>query len=265
MTRWVLPALCALLLCSGAFAQTDFDELDKPPEGAHKGQMFLGGYVTFGVPRGDIVDAEQAFIDQSYYSFSSDLSKLLEVSHLAFSFGLLYEYMPIDHIGARAKLKRTLVIQRSNFGPDYQNWTGLWYSDYSFYGGPAFHLTNRKRWDIVLIPLAGYTLSSFQAAPVGKKILLADPANPSSAKMTGSGKSTFSAFSYGAELNFTFYFSGGLFISLGADWCRVPIDLGGPVDLENPQDTSRVYFDGASSGTMDMVSFILSAGYAFAK
>lgn len=265
MTGRVLAVILILLLSSGVYAQTDFDELDKPPEGAHRGQMLFGAYVSFGLPMGKIVDAEQEFVDESIYYFSSGIYKLLEVTHLAFSFGLLYEYMPIDHLGGRIKFKRTIIIQRSNFGPDYQNWTGTWYSDYSFYLGPALHLTTRKRWDIVLIPQIGYAICTFKAAPVGKRILREPEDNPAGTKMTGSNERTFTTFSYGAELNFTFYFSKGLFISIGADWCRIPVKLGKPIDLVNPQDTSKKYLNGGTSGTLDTVSCIITAGYAFSN
>lgn len=85
--------------------------------------------------------------------------------------------------------------------------------------------------------------------------------------MSGENERSFSSLTYGAELNCTIYFSGGLFVSFGADWTRMNCAFGKPFDITNPQDapTSRVYFDGATSGVIDAVAFTLTAGYAFSN
>ncbi len=65
MTRSLLKtALAALFVLAATFAYAaDFDELDKPPEGAHKGQMLLGAFFSIGMPFGNCIDAEHAFLE----------------------------------------------------------------------------------------------------------------------------------------------------------------------------------------------------------
>lgn len=48
---------------------TQFEELDKLPEGAHKGQMILAAFATKGVPYGRIIHAESDFVRKSTYTF----------------------------------------------------------------------------------------------------------------------------------------------------------------------------------------------------
>jgi hypothetical protein len=43
--------------------------------------------------------------------------------------------------------------------------------------------------------------------------------------MTGENERSFSSLTYGAELNCTIYFSGGLFVSFGADWTRIELQF----------------------------------------
>lgn len=231
----------------------DFDELDKPPEGAHKGQMLLGGFFSIGVPYGNSIDAENNFVKGSTYTFSgSGTTKLVEVSHLSFGMGLVFEYMPIDYVGIKSRLKRTAIVQRSNFGPDYENWRGYLYQDISLSVGPSFHTTSRKMWDFTLTPVIGYAFARYEAAPVAGQILSSD--------ISGKRKKSMNGFTYGAELNCTLYFSGGLFISVGADWTRNMIDFGGPMDIKK---NGATYFNGKSSGVIDSLGCIISAGYAF--
>jgi len=58
------------------------------------------------------------------------------------------------------------------------------------------------------------------------------------------------------------FFSGGLLISLGGEWIRIPIKMDGPIKESNPQ-TERTYMNGKTSGNIDNIRFIISAGYAF--
>jgi hypothetical protein len=61
---------------------THFEELDKPPEGAHKGQIHLGAFESIGVPYGRILDAENDFVRNSTYTFLSSLTtKKIMVRH----------------------------------------------------------------------------------------------------------------------------------------------------------------------------------------
>ncbi len=254
-----------LVLCffswSNLFGATQFDELDKPPEGAHKGQMLLGGFVSVGVPFGSCIDAESQFLKGSTYTFPNGTVKQVQVSHLAFGLGLSFEYMPFDYVGARAKLRQSSIVQRSNFGPDYENFRGSLYKDVSLYVGPAFHTTVRKRWDFTLMPAIGYAFGVYHASPVGSKILV-DTSTGNG--VTGETKRNVNGLTYGAELNCTIYFSGGLFMSLGGEWVRNSLNFGKAFDVTNPQ-TGKKYFNDGSSGIIDSYCFILTAGYAFSN
>ena len=257
-----MPFIFVLLLASRLGAATEFDELDKPPEGAHRGQMLLGAFVSIGVPFGDVIDAESEFLKDSYYIFPNGTAKLIEVSHLSFGFGVSFEYMPMDYVGVKARLRRSSITQRSNFGTDYESFSGALYKDVSFYVGPSFHTTMRKRWDFTLTPLVGYAVGVFHAAPVGSEIL---ENYISGAKLTGETERKTNGLTYGAELNCTIYFSGGLFISLGGEWLRNTLSFDPAFSITNPQQPGKVYLDGKTSGTIDSASFILTAGYAFSN
>ncbi|RPI95688.1 MAG: hypothetical protein EHM32_05170, partial [Spirochaetales bacterium] len=247
MTRSLFKTAFAVLLVLTATATyaADFDELDKPPEGAHKGQMLLGAFFSIGLPFGNCIDAEHSFLENSYHRLNDETVKAFEVSHLFFGIGLTFEYMPFDYVGAKFKFKRNSVVQKTNFGPDYQNWREYLYKDLSFYLGPSFHVTTRKRWDFTFTPMIGYAIATYHAAPVAWKILVDD----AGIGMSGENNRSFSALTYGAELNCTIYFSGGLFVSLGCDWTRLNCAFGKPFDITNPQpqSSSNVYFDGATS------------------
>lgn len=243
-----------ILLCASSSYPAQFDELDKAPEGAHKGQMLAGAFVSIGLAAGNTIDEENKFLNGSTYTFSGgETTKKLLVTHLAFNAGAFFEYMPLDHIGVRTKIKTGYIIQRTTFGADYQNWSGTLYSDYSMFVGPSFHLTNRKQWDIVLIPVIGYSIGKFQPTPVASQILIS---------YTGPSSVSVSGMSYGTELNFTAYFTGGLAISLGLDWSMYTFNFSS-FNLTNSQ-TSATY-SGATSGVIHTLSLVISAGYAFSN
>lgn len=244
-------------------AASRFDELDKPPEGAFKGQMLLGGFVSIGIPVGGILDAEDAFLDGSTYTFSeSNVTKKLMVNHLAFSLGANYEYLLFDHVGVRGKLNRSIIIQRTIFGSEYQNWSNVLYTNYSIIAGPAFHLTTRKQWDITLNPAVGYYIGSFRATPVASEILYYE--DPPGTEHVGYSvdERKLNGFLFDVELNFTAYFSGGLYISLGLDWGVHLINFNEAYNLTNPA-TGEIYFEDQVSSNIRSYSFIISAGYAF--
>jgi len=250
-------ALALVLLLPAATLGTEFDELDKAPEGAHRGQMLLGGFIAFGSPSGDIIDAENSLVNKSDYTFTNEVTKKFQVSHLSFGLGVTYEYMPIDYIGAKSRLKRTYISQKTNFGPDYRNWSETLYQDISLFVGPSFHSTVRKRWDFTLSPMIGYAYGTFEAAPIANSIL---------ETVTGpSSKRSVSGICYGVELNCTIYFSGGLFVSFGFDYTRNPVNLKSAIELTNSDKAGYEYLDGASSGTINSRCFILTAGYAFSN
>ncbi len=246
--------IISLLLCVPLpLHAIDFDELDLPPAGAHGGQMLLGFFVTAGFAGGPVIGAENDFLRNSTRTFDNETTKLIEVAHLPLSFGLSCEYMPIDYIGLRGKLRRIWVIQRSTFGSDYENEREILYSDYSFLVAAAVHATNRKQWDFSLAPIMGYSLYKYQAAPVASQLL----DNVSGGSRTGKD------LVYGVELNAIIYFSGGLFISLGYEWMRNPVKYSDVINLTNTQ-TNAVYAD-TSGGYIDTNSVVLTVGYAFSN
>lgn len=244
-----------LLFIPSSVFTVEFDELDKPPEGAHSGQMLLGAFLSIGIPFGPLIDAEHDFLENTTYSFDNETTKLVEVSHLSFGFGFTFEYMPIDHLGIKTNLRRSLIIQRTNFGSEYENWRGTLYSDFSLYFGPTVHATTRRSWDFTMTPLFGYYIGSYNATPVAKKILEG---------YNGKTEKSVKGISYGVEINFSTYFSGGPFLTLGIEWIRNDLDLGSSYQLNNPQ-TTHSYYQGKTSGTIDTINFKLSSGYAFSN
>ena len=233
---------------------SQFEELDKPPEGAHEGQMLLGGFVSIGVPYGDIIDAEKDFLKGNTYVFEeSEITKELKIAHLSYDFGVSFEYMPIDYVGIKAKLKRVLIVQRTRFGAEFQNWTETIYSNYSFLFGPSFHLTSRKSWDVTLTPVIGYAFAKYNATPIASKLVQG---------YSGDTERDVNGITYGAEVNLTMYFSGGLYISLGVDWNKYPLTFSPAYDLTQPGN-GNIYMEGKNSGSIQTVNLAILAGYAF--
>lgn len=237
---------------------SQFEELDKPPEGAHQGQMFLGGFVSIGIPYGDLISGEEDFVKDNTYTFDeSEITKELKVTHLSYDFGFSFEYMPIDYVGIKSKLKRVIIVQRTRFGADFQNWSENLYSNYSFLVGPSFHLTNRKQWDVTLTPVAGYAIAEYEATPIAAELV---------SGYKGDRKRDVSGITYGAELNLTIYFSGGLYISLGTDWNKYPIKFSPGYSLSQTIGSEEVtYLDGKNSGSIQTMNLAISAGYAFSN
>jgi hypothetical protein len=243
------------ILSTGVIAVSKFEDLDKEPVGAHKGQMLLGAFFTMGGPIGDTVTAENLFIADNVYTFSSSgITKLLWLSDISFSAGVIFEYMPIDHLGIKGKLKGTLNIQRTMFGPDYQNWSQILYRDISIYAGASAHVTNRKSWDITFTPYFGYSFGGLTPAPVAYALN----------KTLYSTEVYAGGFSMGGEANFTAYFAGGLFVSVGFDWTMNMISLSAPLSFTNSQ-TGVSYAPDKKEFINHTLSFILSAGYAFSN
>ncbi len=234
---------------------SQFDELDKIPDGAHKGQMLLSASVSMGGVIGDLVASEENFLENSTYTFiESEVTKKLMVTHLMFSFGLNFEYMPWDQIGLKAKAKKGYILQRTIFGSQFENWSEVLYSDWSLLVGPSLHLTTRKRWDITLTPLVGYSIAELSPAPVGNKLI--------SGYSSGVGVSS-SGLVLGSELNFSSYFSGGFYLTAGIDWTMNFVSLSDAVSSTNP-DTNTAYST-ATSTSFHSISFVIAAGYAFSN
>jgi len=233
-----------------------FDELDKPPEGSHQGQMFLGAVIMVGFPRGNIINAEKSFLKGSYYTFDNEVSKSIDLSHLCFGIGVVFEYMPWDRIGIKSNLRRSFIVQRSIFGEGYENWNGYLYRDISLNFGPSIHTTIRKRWDFTFYPLIGYSFSRFAATPVAKQILEGYDGRKTR-------RSTHGVY-FGSELNCVIYFSKGLYLSLGVEWVRYSLNFGSSLDVTNQgTDPDKLYFNGKKSGYIDTFNIIISSGYAF--
>ncbi len=256
--------LIIILLCFqvGSYS-TEFDELIKPPEGAYRGQIFLGGFASMGMPGGDLIDAEDKFLEGTTYTFTdSETRKKLMVKHLSFAAGLSFEYMPINYVGVKTKLRRSYIIQRTIFGTQYKNWNGYLYKDLSLNLGPSFHLTTRKQWDITLTPVLGYYYGIFEATPVAVQI----PHENTNflQNYSGSTKRSVNNITYGAELNFTAYFSGGLYITIGFDWTVNKLKFDTEFNLERDSSNTdiKIPYTGSSSN-INNYSFIFSAGYAF--
>ena len=244
-----------LILIKGtAVFSSQFEELDKPPEGAHEGQMLLGGFFSLGLPYGDAIKGEEDFVKDNTYTFDeSQITKELVVTHLSYDIGIFFEYIPIDHVGIKTKLRRSVVVQRTAFGSDYQNWTENLYENYSFILGPSLHLTVRKQWDVVLTPEIGYAMAKYKATPVAAELI---------SDYSGDGDRDVNGIIYGAELSLAVYFSGGFYLSLGGEWTTYSFDFSPGYKLTQNENS---YLDGKNSTSMQTLNFIISAGYAFSN
>ena len=250
-------AIINILLIPRLGFSIKFDELDKLPEGAHKGQMMLGVFISLGSSLGEQIDAENDFLEYNTYTFSeNDITKKLMVTHLSLSVGLQFEYMPIDYLGVKTKIKTTSIIQRTIFGTQLENWSKTLYVDFSFNVGPSVHVTNRKQWDFTLTPVIGYAVGEFRATPIANALVTGYSDGP---------KSIIHGLTFGTELNFTAYFSGGLFLSLGFDWTMNMLTFGNEFNLTNPVSPNNRYFEGKKTSSIHSLSFIVSSGYAFSN
>ncbi|HPS56515.1 MAG TPA: hypothetical protein PK514_00280 [Spirochaetota bacterium] len=241
---------------------SEFEELDKPPEGAHEGQMLLGGFISAGLPFGDLITAEDDFLVGNWYMLSSDTMKELIVNHLAFDFGISFEYMPIDHVGAKSKLRYTTVVQRTAFGQENENWNQALFNSYSILLGPSFHLTVRKQWDVTFTPEFGYGFGQYEATPIASKLAY---------NYNNDGIRNFSGFIFGSELNLTIYFSGGVYISLGSEYTYYPISFSPANSLTQSTGSDATAngngrtYSTSSGGSLQTVNLTLSVGYAFSN
>ena len=261
--KYFFPALAAaLLLYSAAYADTNFEELDKPPDGAYKGQMLLGGFASMGIPTGSMINAEEDFVKNSSYTFDeNDTTKAIWISHLSYSLGVFFEYMPFDYFGLYAKTAYSAITQRTSFGKDYANTRATLYYDFSLLVGPVLHATNRRPWDISLTPLFGYTYGVYYAAPIARKLIL-DNSGQKYSPSSYTGKAGW--LTYGTDISVSIYFSGGFYLSLTGEWIRNSITLTAPLDKANPQ-TGAMYMSSGTSGIIDTFRIILASGYAFSN
>ena len=168
--------------------------------------------------------------------------------------------MPIDHLGVKGKFKYAMTIQRTLFGPDFQNWTETVYRDVSFMVGASGHLTNRKQWDLTLTPVIGYSIAWFRPTPIAAKLLTPAPYNYN---YSNGGTRRADSFLLGSEINFTAYFSGGLYISIGFDWTMNFMKFSSPISLT--YGAGNNYFENETTAFFHTLSLIISAGYAFSN
>jgi hypothetical protein len=254
MRQLFLSILMILALCAQLSAKSRFDELEKEPEGAHKGQMILTAIVSVGGAVGPGIAREKDFAESSVYEVVTDTYKKLWLSHFHFSAGVAFEYMPINHLGIKIKLKGDFVQQRTRFGSDFENWSLSLYRAMTVAVGPVGHLTNRKRWDVTLNPVIGYSFGGYQAAPVARELINSD--------LVGSvDEQLLHMLTFGAELNFSIFFSGGFVLSLGFDWNMYIINQKNPFNLTNNQNGQT--YPTETKTSFHNLSFILSVGYAF--
>lgn len=243
--------VCTIASLSISYA-SEFDELDKPPEGIHKDQILLTASVSIGVPYGELISAEENFTKISTYTFENEITKLIYLSHLSFGLTISGEYLPIDYIGIRAKIRRSVIVQNTNFGSDYQSWKKTLYSDYSVYFGPSFHLTNRKPWDIALSTMIGYALATYNPTPIAR-ILIDGYTSPPTQQ--------FSSITYGVDVMLSIFFIGGLVVQIGGEWIHNNIIFSSTPNSINPQ-TNQIFYT-KKSAPIDSILFCISAGYAF--
>ena len=277
--------LITILLAVMPAYTVKWEELDKAPEGAHQGQMLAGAYAAFGLPLGTIINNERGFVSHTPYTFQdSFVTKNILLIHYAISYGLFFEYMPIDYLGCKFKVRSSTIMQSTKFGSEYRNWSSLLYRDYALYVGPAVHYPMRRNWDISLTPFVGYAFGKYSATPIASRLIYGDPYNllnyntsigPDETarrvfyyKYLGNRKQVVNNFGIGAELNVTLYISGGLFISFGCDWIMNMLKFGEKFYLNNITSysifrlKSSRFFDKNNSGPLYTVSFVISAGYA---
>ena len=234
------PLLFFAVFTVPSLAGNAFEELDKPPEGAYKGQILVGGFFSMGIPTGTMMDAENSFIRNSTYDFTkNETTKEIWISHMSYMLGVFGEYMPIDWVGIHAKVYYSAIVQRTSFGSDYENTRKTVYEDFTFLTGPTLHATNRRPWDVSFTPLIGCSFGTYHAAPVARSLI------PLFTPSSTTGKASYLA--YGADLTASVYFSGGLYLSLTTEWVRNNITMSAPVDQTNPQ-TGASYLNGGKSG-----------------
>ena len=255
----ILSLIICLFQIAFAFANTSiFEGLDKFPEGAHEGQMVIGGFGSIGMPFGSLINAENDFVKDDTYTFSENgVIKEFLITHLAYDYGIFFEYMLFDYVGIKSKLKRVNIVQRTLFGPKFHNRNESLYSGYSFLIGPSIHFTNRKKWDISLTPLAGYSIAKYKPTPIAEQLL---------EDYSGEKKRDVNGIMYGVELNYARYLSSGLYLSIGLDWNKYPISLSPEVNIVNevvPGKPDSYNYMKITSGDIQSINLNFSVGYAF--
>jgi hypothetical protein len=245
-----------ILFPSFIFASA-LDNLEKNPEGPHKNQMFLGGFVNIGSTLGDIITAESTFLENNIYEVVDGTWKEIMVTHLTFTVGISFEWMPIDHLGLKVKGRYSHIIQRTIFGTNYENFSATLYQDASFYLGIAGHLTNRKTWDVSLTPLFGYAIAWYTPTAIIPLMNL-DDSNLSS--YSGTSAEMVNNFTMGVELAFSLFFKGGIYFSIGFEWIMNFFKFNSAPDVTQ---AGKSFFDGQSESINHTLTAYVGIGYAF--
>ncbi|MDA3899978.1 MAG: hypothetical protein PF637_05595 [Spirochaetes bacterium] len=239
-------------LIANLLALSRLEDIDKEPVGAYKSQILFGALISMGIPFDSAIEKETDFIKDTAYTFEEqEITKTVVLNHLNYSAHIFAEYIFMDHIGSRLSFGYNSVIQRTGFGKDYKNESKTLYKDFSILIGPAFHLTTRKRWDLVLIPQVGYALASYTPAPVANTLF-----DSFDQKKSFSDSSLI----FGGQLEATRYFTNGLFISSGFAYTRQTLTFK-TFGMEAPLP-EKSFNNGSNNTTLSIIKFYISAGYA---
>ncbi len=250
--RAISALVFILFQSSSLFALTRFEDLDKNPVGAYGGQVFFGASIGLGIPTGSAIEAEDSFIDGTTYTFTGqETTRTVVVSHLNYSVSLFSEYMFIDHLGARLTVDRNMVIQRTHFGKNYKNESFPLYQDISLMLGPAYHVTVREPWDVLISPQIGVAFAQYTPAPCADE-LFTGFSQPKTFDQT--------IFVYGAALHGVYYFNNGVFISAGVTYTHIDLSYDS-FDRTTPEPQQN-FNGGKSRSTLGLFRFLLSSGYA---
>ncbi|MBN1498993.1 MAG: hypothetical protein JW982_02470 [Spirochaetes bacterium] len=230
---------------------TKFDELDKAPEGAYKGQIFFGGSLGLGYPFGNAIVSENDFISGTTYTFTeNEITKEVDLVHLSFFSSLYAEYMPADHVGIKIFLDYLSIYQRTTFGSELENKNEVLYYHFGAFLGPDFHLTVRKPWDISFCPFIGYALGKYEAAVVAKELFPG---------FTDNTVETSNGLVIGSELCANFFFNGGVYFSVGFNWIYSFISASENLTRTTPSPPA-VY---DTPDSVNTINLIISFGYAY--
>ncbi|MBN2433788.1 MAG: hypothetical protein JXK07_00825 [Spirochaetes bacterium] len=241
-----------IFLNTNLHAISRLDDIDKDPIGAYQGQILLGAFFSIGIPFGSAIDSEKEFIDKTTYTFEEQqITKTVVINHLNYSVYIFGEYIFYDHIGLRLNIGHNNVLQRTNFGKNYKNYSNSLYNDISILVGPSFHLTVRKKWDVVLIPQIGYSFASYAPAPSANDLF-----------DSFDQKTTFtdSSIVWGSQIEGVYYFSNGFFLTTGLAFTYQSLSLK-PFSRTQPPP-SKEFNDNSSEVNLSLFKIYVSVGYA---
>lgn len=251
LLNYIAFVIFLLSVVQKTHALTRFEDIDKNPIGTYQGQFLFGAYQAFGFPFGEVIAAEEDFLDGTTYTFEEqEITKTIVISHLNISFAAFCEYVFLDHFGARLTFSYSSVIQRTHFGIDYNNESLDLYKDYSIFLSPTYHLNVRKRWDVAFIPKFGAAFISFSPTPIADK-LVEDFSQEQTFDQT--------SFIFGLRVEGLYFFENGVFIQSGLEWNYTSLTA----DPISRTDSSAIeYNNGSSETSINFFRFSVGAGYA---